>query len=344
MSDEEVSPAEEETLENTPNVVESEVVKKATKASLRERFRLTADEEILHEVKPSYFAFISMYVVAAIIFGVHFLFSYDWETNKEDNMFVKLMVWLLDLSAFGEIGFVTVMLIITWFNRMINGSTSGKWTTVFLLIVSLTPPLLRLDDFIAWIMDKDSGFIPLDSYNYVFFGIFWATLFTLFTMFYQRSFHYAITNYRVIFTQHLIIPGDGRRILFDNINEIRTQRTVMGALLGYNTIVCDTGSDLGLGDDSMAITIGAMGGGSDGDIEGQNTRNMFKKMFAFATYQRSRKIDLPDPRYSFFCITKWKFTENLLNEMHQKHSQSGQITKQSDILTELKNQLVENQD
>ena len=86
---------------------------------------------------------------------------------------------------------------------------------------------------------------------------FWAALFTLFTVFYQRSFHYAITNHRVIFTQHLIIPGDGRRILFDNINEVRTQRTMMGAMFGYNTIICDTGSQLGIGEDAMSVSVGS---------------------------------------------------------------------------------------
>jgi hypothetical protein len=347
MSDEEVSPAEEKQTEELQEMPDSAPVKTNTKESLRDRFRLTADEEILHEVKPSYFAFISMYFLSVLIFGVHFLFSYEWEATSEDNLFVTLMVWLIDLTTIGEIGFVVVMLAITWFNRMVNGSTSGKWTTVFLLIVSLTPPILRLDDFIAWVMNKDSGFIPLDTYNFMFFGIFWASLFSVITIFYQRSFHYAITNHRVIFTQHLIIPGDGRRILFDNINEIRTQRTFLGALMGYNTIVCDTGSQLGLGDDSMSVSVGAFGGGGSGEggsIESQVTKSLFKRMFAFVTYQKSRKVDLPDPRYSFFCITNWKFTENLLNEMHQKHSQSGQITKQSDILNELKNQLVENQD
>ena len=167
------------------------------------------------------------------------------------------------MSDFGQIGFMLVMLTITWFNRMLNGTTSGKWTTIFLLTVSLTPPVLQLDDLIlVTIMNKESGFIPFDNFNYTFFGIFWASLFTAITIFYQRSFHYAITNHRVIFTQHLIIPGDGRRIQFDNINEIRTQRTFLGAIFGYNTIICDTGSQLGIGEDSMSVSVGTTGGGT----------------------------------------------------------------------------------
>ena len=57
-----------------------------------------------------------------------------------------------------------VMLTITWFNRMLNGTTSGKWTTIFLLTVSLAPPVLQLDDLIlVTIMNKESGFIPFDN-------------------------------------------------------------------------------------------------------------------------------------------------------------------------------------
>ena len=337
MSDEELSTEAAE--EGNPQL-ETEVSEKTTSnvKSLREKFRLTGDEEILKDVKPSFFAFVPMYVISLIILGAHMLFAIDWDASRDDNFLVKTMVFLIELSDIGEIGFVLVMLGIAWFNRMLNGTTSGKWTTIFLLVVAFTPPLLRLDDFIAWMMNKESGFIPLDDFSYSLFGIFWSVLFTLFTVFYQRSFHYAITNHRVIFTQHLIIPGDGRRILFDNINEIRTQRTMLGAMFGYNTIICDTGSQLGIGEDAMSVSVGTTGGGNSSEsvtAEGQVARGWFKKMFAFLTYQRTRKIDLPDPRFSFFCITNWKSIEQLLNEMHQRHSQSGQLKDLKEQLTEL---------
>ena len=182
MSDEEQSPAEEEPTVSEP---EPEALKDV-KSSLKQKFRLTSEEEILKDVKPSIFAFIPMYAIALLILGAHLLFSIEWTTNDDDNILVKIMVWLIELSEKGEIGFVLVMLAITWFNRMMNGTTSGKWTTMFLLVVALTPPVLRIDDFIAWMMDKDSGFIPLDSYNFFFFGIFWASLFTVLTVFYPK--------------------------------------------------------------------------------------------------------------------------------------------------------------
>ena len=334
MSDEEVSSAEEKTTE-VPSA--DEVPKVGTNnsnAGIREKFRLTNDEEILQDIKPSIFAFTPMYGVALLILFAHWMFEMDWDDGTTMSSIID---GIISFGKVGNFGFVVVMLAITWFNRMLNGATSGKWTTMYLLVVTFTPMILSIDNILESLGIIESGFIPLDEFYYLTFGLFWSVLFVVLTVFYQRSFHYAITNHRVIFTQHLIIPGDGRRILFDNINEIRTQRTFMGAMLGYNTIICDTGSQLGIGEDSMSVSAGTTGGNSDSTSpESEVARSIFKRMFAFITYQRTRKIDLPDPRFSFFCITNWKSVENLLNEMHQRHSQSG-------ILNELKDQIAEGQ-
>ena len=334
MSDEEVSPAEEKTTEMPSTDDVSKVGTNDSKAGIREKFRLTNDEEILQDIKPSIFAFTPMYGVALLILFAHWMFEMDWDDGTTMSSIID---GIISFGKVGNFGFVVVMLTITWFNRMLNGATSGKWTTMYLLVVTFTPMILSIDNILESLGIIESGFIPLDEFYYLTFGLFWSVLFIVLTIFYQRSFHYAITNHRVIFTQHLIIPGDGRRILFDNINEIRTQRTFMGAMLGYNTIICDTGSQLGIGEDSMSVSAGATGGNSDSaSPESEVARSIFKRMFAFITYQRTRKIDLPDPRFSFFCITNWKSVENLLNEMHQRHSQSG-------ILNELKDQIAEGQ-
>ena len=112
---------------------------------------------------------------------------------------------------------------------------------------------------------------------------------------------------------------------------------MMGAMFGYNTIICDTGSQLGIGEDAMSVSVGTAPNNSTTEVtsDGQVTKSLFRKMFAFVTYQRTRKIDLPDPRFSFFCITNWKSIEQLLNEMHQRHSQSGQLKDLKEQLTEL---------
>ena len=119
MSDEELSP---ETAENTETMSDtnknSDAV--ASNESLREKFRLTGDEQILKDVKPSLFAFLPMYVIALVILGAHMLFAVDWDASSDDNILVKVMIFLIELSDIGEIGFVLVMLSVTWFNRMLN--------------------------------------------------------------------------------------------------------------------------------------------------------------------------------------------------------------------------------
>ena len=114
MSDEELSSetAEETSSEGTEIKTISEINK-----ALKDKFRLTQDEEILKDIKPSIFAFVPMYLIAITIFAVHWLFSVNWTSNDDDNMFVKLMFELVNISKIGEIGVVIIMLGIAWFNQ-----------------------------------------------------------------------------------------------------------------------------------------------------------------------------------------------------------------------------------
>ena len=118
MSDEELST---ETAEEGNPQLETEEPSDSTSnvKSLREKFRLTGDEEILKDVKPSFFAFIPMYVISLVILGAHMLFAIDWDASSEDSILVKTMVYIIEIGgSIGEVGFVLVMLGVTWFNRM----------------------------------------------------------------------------------------------------------------------------------------------------------------------------------------------------------------------------------
>ena len=333
MSEDETVEEEEAVVEETPETNAIEEPAQVTEEpkeeenpyaseSLRNRFRLTGDEEILMTRKPSFFAFIELYVIAALILGIHLLFGWaDSIDTSESNAVVTILVWLLELSDLGNIGVVMALLLLTWLNRMFNLPGSNGWVTTFLLLVSLTPLIVEFEDIIVTTFtDRNTGYIPI-TFNYTGFGILWCSLMVAFTLFYQNSFQYAITNHRVIYTQHLLIPGDGRRILYDNIREIRTQRTALGSILGYVTIITDTGNQLEIVEEGMSVSVGSTG-----------SKGIFKKLFAFFTYTRTSKIERPDAKYCFYQIRKWRDTENLLNEMHQKHSQSG-------VLSELKEKL-----
>ena len=74
MSDEELST---ETAETSSEDTEIKTISEMNNA-LKDKFRLTQDEEILKDIKPSIFAFVPMYLIAIAIFGIHWLFSVNW--------------------------------------------------------------------------------------------------------------------------------------------------------------------------------------------------------------------------------------------------------------------------
>ena len=310
-----VQNAPEETEQKT-EVVEEEEENPYASEALRNRFRLTGDEEILMTRKPSFFAFIELYVIASLVLVIHLMFGWaDSYDTSESNPVLTILIWLIGLSEFGNVGVVMALLLLTWFNRMFNLPGSNGWVTTYLLVVSLAPLVIEFEDIVVRLFtDRDTGYIPL-SFNYTLFGLLWSGLMVAFTLFYQNSFQYAITNHRVIYTQHLFIPGDGRRILYDNIREIRTQRTALGSILGYVTIITDTGNQMEIVEEGMSVSVGSTG-----------NKGIFKKLFAFLTYTRTSKIERPDAKICFYQIRNWRATESLLNEMHQKHSQSGVLS------------------
>ena len=117
MSDEEEMPESiEESAAPTADVAPTETKKEATletKQSLRDKFRLTKDEEILREIKPSIFAFVPMYFLAVMIFGIHLLFGWgsNLEAGEDTGTIATILLWLLDIGTVGEIGFVMLMLL-----------------------------------------------------------------------------------------------------------------------------------------------------------------------------------------------------------------------------------------
>ena len=97
----------------------------------RDKYRLIAGEEILEngEARPSTLAFLGMYVLGALVFGVHMLFNSDLSTSDDASLLVSLSAALINATNWDvfPIGFVAFMGFITWANRMLNVSTSGRW-------------------------------------------------------------------------------------------------------------------------------------------------------------------------------------------------------------------------
>ena len=332
----------EEPIEETPEAPAEEAKAEApAEDKNRAKYRLISGEDILEngEARPSTLAFLGMYVLGLVVFGVHLFFN-NPPTPADDAAFLtKLAANLIEWTNWESlpVGFVLLMCFITWANRMLNISTSGKWVTVALLFITFLPIVISLDKLISNILNLFSSsettydFIPINNYNFFISGLLFLIVFWGFTYKYQRSFSYAVTTNAIIFQHAFLLSRSHRRILFDRISEVMVERTPMGTMLGYATVTIMTDSGIGLVEESVGIAAGAGGNvpgttpNADDSATAKARKNFFRSIFALISYQRTtRRVD-HDPRHCFYKIRKWDDIKMMLNEMHRKHSQSNML-------------------
>lgn len=321
-----------------------EAKKEAEQARLAKTFRLISGEEVLLTKRPSAFAFLGMYLLGILVLAVHFIFDNAHQLSSDDSSgFMKIALTIIDVTG-GEqwpFGFVFVMLFITWMNRLVNVSTSGRWVTIGLLLVTLTPVLIQLDDILFWVtdlfMDEPIGdFIPLDNYNYVIFGLGYVSIYMALTFYYQRSFHYAVTSDAVIFEHSFLLSRSHRRILFDRISEVMVERSPVGTLLGFATVTILTDSGVGIVEENTGSAIaGAIPGTAEkeGDSTAEKAgKGILRSVIGLLTYQRTIRVVRPDPKHCMYNIRNWENAKALLNEKHKDHSQSNLLRDLKDTI------------
>lgn len=319
-------------------------------AAKNNKYRLISGESVLEngEASPSMLAFMGMYILGGLVFGVHLLFHNGLNPADDASFLLKLTATLIDFtnSETVPVGFVLVMGFLAWANRMLNLSTSGRWVTISLLAITLLPVIITVDNLISmvagWFTSDSSAydFIPYDNYNYFFSGLVFMLLFWGATFKYQRSFSYAVTTNAIIFHHGFLLSRSHRRILFDRISEVMVERTPVGTLLGYATVTIMTDSGVGLVEESVGVSAGAAPGLKGSERSGDDSaatavrKGIFRSFFAMLSYQRTtRRVD-HDPRHCFYKIRKWESIKMMLNEMHRKHSSSNML---EDIKTALTN-------
>ena len=332
--------------ENTQDVKASEELESKNAESLANKFRLIAGEEIHMTKKPSIFAFIGMYGLGILVLGLHFMFGRADSLGEDSEGIMALIYAFIDLTTSDTMSFsfILVMLFVTWMNRLLNTSTSGKWVTIWLLLVSFTPLIIQIDDFIFFVTDLfgegKGDFIGID-YNFYLFGIVYTGLFFALTLYYQNSFHYAITSDAVIFEHSFLLSRSHRRILFDRISEVIVERTPVGTVFGYATVSILTDSGVGIVDESMgaagAVNMPGTAESSDDTIGDQAKKSLLRSFVGILTYQRTIRTVRPDPKHCFYSVRNWDKGKMLLNEMHKKHSQSN-------LLSDLKESISSNND
>ena len=321
-----------------------EAKKDAEQARLAKTFRLISGEEVLLTKRPSAFAFLGMYLLGILVLAVHFIFDNAHQLSTDDSSgFMKIALTIIDITG-GEqwpFGFVFVMLFITWMNRLVNVSTSGRWVTIGLLIITLTPVVIQLDDILFWVtdlfMDEPIGdFIPLDNYNYVIFGLGYVGIYMALTFYYQRSFHYAVTSDAVIFEHSFLLSRSHRRILFDRISEVMVERSPVGTLLGFATVTILTDSGVGIVEENTGSAIaGAIPGTTEKESDStaeKAGKGILRSVIGLLTYQRTIRVVRPDPKHCMYNIRNWESAKALLNEKHKDHSQSNLLRDLKDTI------------
>jgi hypothetical protein len=343
----EIAMSEESDAAEEPKVdiqTTDEAKKEAEQARLAKTFRLISGEEVLLTKRPSFFAFVGMYLLGILVLAIHFIFDNANSLSSEDSSgFIKIALTIIDVTGGEEwpFGFVFVMLFITWMNRLVNVSTSGRWVTVGLLIMALTPVIIQLDDMLYWItdlwMDEPVGdFIPLDSYNYVLFGLGFVGIYMAMTFYYQRSFHYAVTTDAVIFEHSFLLSRSHRRILFDRISEVMVERSPVGTIFGFATVTILTDSGVGIVEENTGSGIaGAIPGTTEkeGDSAVEKAgKGILRSVIGLLTYQRTIRVVRPDPKHCMYNIRNWEAAKALLNEKHKEHSQSNLLKDLKDTI------------
>tara|TARA_B100001540_G_scaffold317739_1_gene352527 strand:+ start:3942 stop:4955 length:1014 start_codon:yes stop_codon:yes gene_type:complete len=332
--------------ETTQDVKASEELESKNAESLANKFRLIAGEEIHMTKKPSIFAFVGMYGLGVLVLGLHFMFGRADSLGEDSEGIMALIYAFIDLTTSDTMSFsfILVMLFVTWMNRLLNTSTSGKWVTIWLLLVSFTPLIIQIDDFIFFVTDLfgegKGDFIGID-YNFYLFGIVYTGLFFALTIYYQNSFHYAITSDAVIFEHSFLLSRSHRRILFDRISEVIVERTPVGTVFGYATVSILTDSGVGIVDETMgaagAVNMPGTAENSDDTVADKAKKSLLRSFVGILTYQRTIRTVRPDPKHCFYSVRHWDKCKMLLNEMHKKHSQSN-------LLSDLKESISANND
>tara|TARA_B100001142_G_C14296547_1_gene641091 strand:- start:648 stop:1601 length:954 start_codon:yes stop_codon:yes gene_type:complete len=288
--------------------------------SVRSIFPEMTDSEVpVWQGSPSFLSMADKYLLAIIIFISHIVFfaaeQFDSLEGEGQLYFVlSLIKSLIDIS--GTMGFVIVMLIIAKLNHFANFSTSGKWTTSWIIISALIPFIWYFADIVSSI----SGLIgsdfenPLPDWNYFWFlplGVFSGLVMISLTFIYQHSFYYAITDKRIHFRKSfLFIDASVHGISFEKIENLKANPPIIGRIFGYGNVNILTASGLGIQQESFDSGLGV-----PAEITPNIKKNAPLSIFAWVTKQRRRTTVAQDPSDCLYGIKKPMKIYRLINEL-----------------------------
>ncbi len=279
---------------------------------VRSRFtEITDSETPIWSGGPSAMSMLGRYLLAALVLLVHLVFF--WAAKFEDvdgegnlNLVVGLAKVILDIS--GVFGFVIVMMIIAKINHYLNVSTSGGWTTSWLVLNGSIPFIIVVLDWSGKILGNFLDNVPdtpmwLDWY-YPLLGILSFSFAIGMTTHYRNSFQYAITDRRVhIRKKFLYFDTSSVGIPFDKVENLKVDPPIIGKMLGFGSLHVIT--DGGVRDDQMQVT----------SPEASDRSGLFGFLTRWVFTQRSRGDFPDDPSSCLYAIKEPMEVYRLINEL-----------------------------
>jgi len=279
---------------------------------VRSRFtEITDSETPIWSGGPSAMSMLGRYILAALVLLVHLVFF--WAAKFEDvdgegnlNLVVGLAKVILDIS--GVFGFVIVMMIIAKINHYLNVSTSGGWTTSWLVLNGSIPFIIVVLDWSGKILGNFLDNVPdtpmwLDWY-YPLLGILSFSFAIGMTTHYRNSFQYAITDRRVhIRKKFLYFDTSSVGIPFDKVENLKVDPPIIGKMLGFGSLHVIT--DGGVRDDQMQVT----------SPEASDRPGLFGFLTRWVFTQRSRGDFPDDPSSCLYAIKEPMEVYRLINEL-----------------------------
>ena len=279
---------------------------------VRSRFTEITDSEVpIWTGGPSAMSMLGRYLLAALVLLVHLVFF--WAAKFEDvdgegnlNLAVGLAKVILDIS--GVFGFVIVMMIIAKINHYLNVSTSGGWTTSWLVLNGAIPFIIVVLDWSGKILGNFLDNVPdtpmwLDWY-YPLLGILSSSFAIGMTTHYRNSFQYAITDRRVhIRKKFLYFDTSSVGIPYDKVENLKVDPPIIGKMLGFGSLHVIT--DGGVGDDQM----------QSATSEAPDRKGLFGFLTGWVFTQRSRGDFPDDPSSCLYAINEPMEVYRLINEL-----------------------------
>ena len=291
-------------------------------ASTRSDFpEITDTETPIWRGGPATASMADKYILAIAVLLVHAAFFLGAlldtpEGEGQANFLISAVMWLIDTS--GVLGFVICMLLLAKINHYANFSTSGGWTTSWLIFTSSIPLVWKSIDIVEWIGGlAGSGFTnPLPAWNFSWFaplGAFSFLVMVSFTLLYQRSFQYAITDKRIHIRQSfLYFETSAHGISYHKVENLKADPTILGRLLGYGNIHVVTGSGVGLQVDSLGISAAAS---TEVREQSKGKIRALSFLLGWITVQRSRTVEATDPADCLYGIRRPMDVYRLINEL-----------------------------